>query len=333
MKMMKKFVVGIDGINGGDQRNTGIVPIGFHRDQMRNQESSGINAEYGRGDKKNLMLNKSLGSGVWIEPQLVDREADSGVYCLCRSRDDGSFMILCESCEEWYHGKCVGVRERDGKFIDLYICPICTQTGKGETKWHSEPRKRLSPEVKGGHPKRQKMLSSDRQSLEEQKKYKEQIKPKESITTIKRPQEVQMSGGDIPKLESRPLDEYKPVEQLKILLEDGLAHDVKNNLISYELLPSLRNTQELVTDIENSLLKFYDANSKEYVIFYRELLQYLKVLKLSSLLRFRIFTGELMGEDLVQTVYHHLVPKPILDQVNTNGKSNGAHLSLSKEDP
>lgn len=37
-------------------------------------------------------------------------------------------MIACDGvCNEWYHGKCVNIRERDGDLIDKYICPACTK--------------------------------------------------------------------------------------------------------------------------------------------------------------------------------------------------------------
>ena len=31
------------------------------------------------------------------------------VYCVCRGPDDGSFMLLCDACSDWFHGRCVGV--------------------------------------------------------------------------------------------------------------------------------------------------------------------------------------------------------------------------------
>lgn len=59
------------------------------------------------------------------------RLADEGVYCICRERDDGTFMILCEFCNDWFHGRCIGIRERDGPFVDVYVCPNCAKAGKG----------------------------------------------------------------------------------------------------------------------------------------------------------------------------------------------------------
>jgi hypothetical protein len=53
---------------------------------------------------------------------------DGEVFCICRRGDNHTWMIACDGeCEEWYHGKCVNIRERDGDLIDKYICPRCTQ--------------------------------------------------------------------------------------------------------------------------------------------------------------------------------------------------------------
>ncbi|KJX94513.1 Zinc finger PHD-type protein [Zymoseptoria brevis] len=63
-------------------------------------------------------------------------ERDTDLYCICRKTDNGSFMIGCDgTCDDWYHGKCVGIADRDKTLIEKYICPICTQAGIGRTAW------------------------------------------------------------------------------------------------------------------------------------------------------------------------------------------------------
>ena len=47
------------------------------------------------------------------------------LYCICRKPYHGEFMIQCDTCYEWYHGLCVGVRERDARKIRVYTCPVC----------------------------------------------------------------------------------------------------------------------------------------------------------------------------------------------------------------
>ena len=65
-----------------------------------------------------------------------DVEGSGEFYCVCRKPDNGTFMIGCDgTCDDWYHGKCVGVEERDKNLIDAYYCPACTSKGEGLTTW------------------------------------------------------------------------------------------------------------------------------------------------------------------------------------------------------
>ncbi|KAK3578905.1 hypothetical protein CHS0354_035525 [Potamilus streckersoni] len=57
-------------------------------------------------------------------------EDPSKLYCICRQPHDKRFMICCDRCEEWYHGKCVGISAATGKEMELnneeYICLKCS---------------------------------------------------------------------------------------------------------------------------------------------------------------------------------------------------------------
>ncbi|KAK3103295.1 hypothetical protein FSP39_018289, partial [Pinctada imbricata] len=65
------------------------------------------------------------------------------VYCICRSTDCSRFMIGCDNCEEWYHGDCIGVTQRDAKIIKQFFCQACrAQDPSLEIKYkHSKSHK------------------------------------------------------------------------------------------------------------------------------------------------------------------------------------------------
>lgn len=46
-------------------------------------------------------------------------------YCICRSSEDSTFMICCENCEEWFHGKCINITKKQSKSIKDYYCNNC----------------------------------------------------------------------------------------------------------------------------------------------------------------------------------------------------------------
>lgn len=59
-----------------------------------------------------------------LEPKVVAALEDEGNrYCLCRGPNDGSFMVGCDTCEEWFHGACVKIKVRNyrGWHVDSFV--------------------------------------------------------------------------------------------------------------------------------------------------------------------------------------------------------------------
>lgn len=53
---------------------------------------------------------------------------DQVLYCICRKPYDvPRFMIACDRCDQWFHGECIGISEKEGEFIDLYFCAECAK--------------------------------------------------------------------------------------------------------------------------------------------------------------------------------------------------------------
>lgn len=51
----------------------------------------------------------------------------NGTRCVCNSMDNGGhLMIRCESCNHWFHTKCVGLER--ARLPPVYVCMFCAQT-------------------------------------------------------------------------------------------------------------------------------------------------------------------------------------------------------------
>lgn len=64
-------------------------------------------------------------------------EVDTSVlYCICkRPYDVPRFMIACDKCDQWFHGECIQISEKQGEFIDLYFCENCAKITGKKTIW------------------------------------------------------------------------------------------------------------------------------------------------------------------------------------------------------
>ncbi|EPQ26463.1 uncharacterized protein PFL1_06111 [Pseudozyma flocculosa PF-1] len=60
-----------------------------------------------------------------------DDDADDAVYCICKGKDDGTPMISCEGCHDWFHFSCVKLTKRAARNLSEYLCPSCLESGRG----------------------------------------------------------------------------------------------------------------------------------------------------------------------------------------------------------
>ncbi|XP_028636493.1 nucleosome-remodeling factor subunit BPTF isoform X11 [Grammomys surdaster] len=58
-----------------------------------------------------------------------EAKKDTRLYCICRTPyDESKFYIGCDRCQNWYHGRCVGILQSEAELIDEYVCPQCQST-------------------------------------------------------------------------------------------------------------------------------------------------------------------------------------------------------------
>ena len=57
------------------------------------------------------------------EDDELDEGDSSELFCICRKPDDHTWMIGCDGpCEDWFHGHCINMTEKDGKLIEKFFC-------------------------------------------------------------------------------------------------------------------------------------------------------------------------------------------------------------------
>ncbi|KAF3491730.1 Set1 complex component spp1 [Arthroderma uncinatum] len=61
---------------------------------------------------------------------------ESALFCVCRKPDNHTWMIACDGgCEDWFHGRCMNIDQKDADLIDKYICPTCETKSPLRTTW------------------------------------------------------------------------------------------------------------------------------------------------------------------------------------------------------
>ncbi len=88
---------------------------------------------------------KKLSTSVQLLPFIMKEEhmietvlEDEGMrYCICRAPNDGGFMIGCDCCEVWYHGRCCNFSQSNSP--SEFICESCCD--KDEKEYPFPPMK------------------------------------------------------------------------------------------------------------------------------------------------------------------------------------------------
>lgn len=74
------------------------------------------------------MSGNELDSSESEEEDKSEDDPDK-LWCICNQPHNNRFMICCDTCEEWYHGKCVNVTKAMGQLMEQegkeWICVYC----------------------------------------------------------------------------------------------------------------------------------------------------------------------------------------------------------------
>lgn len=117
------------------------------------RRSSFAKSESGKSSRRQSFAQ----SAVAADEELDDLESiDTGaseddpdrLWCICRQPHNNRFMICCDKCEEWFHGKCVNVTKAMGAEFEQkkkeWRCPNCRAEGPGVVKKVDSKKKPLN---------------------------------------------------------------------------------------------------------------------------------------------------------------------------------------------
>ncbi|XP_030753207.1 nucleosome-remodeling factor subunit NURF301 isoform X3 [Sitophilus oryzae] len=78
------------------------------------------------GDCVDITEESSKTLTEFICDECKSAREDQKLYCLCQQPyDDSQFYICCDNCQDWFHGRCVGILQSEADNIDEYVCPRC----------------------------------------------------------------------------------------------------------------------------------------------------------------------------------------------------------------
>ncbi|XP_023245015.1 uncharacterized protein LOC106637226 isoform X2 [Copidosoma floridanum] len=70
------------------------------------------------------------------------------LWCICRQPHNNRFMICCDMCQDWFHGKCVHVTKTMGEQMENqgieWVCPNCLKKKTEEFKLNSASKRHKS---------------------------------------------------------------------------------------------------------------------------------------------------------------------------------------------
>ncbi|XP_069678239.1 death-inducer obliterator 1 isoform X2 [Periplaneta americana] len=141
------------------------------------------------------------------------------LWCICKKPHNNRFMICCDSCEDWFHGKCVGVTKSIGQQMEEngleWCCPNCTKKKEAEGKEKERESKKQNKVVKEKEVK--KAIPKDTPNKDIQKEIQKDVKePSSTEETAAPPVQKQQASSSsdgimyciVCKKEARPTSIY-----------------------------------------------------------------------------------------------------------------------------
>ena len=92
-------------------------------------------AGWARSEDAPEELVQDILSGGMSLLQELQEPLEEPLYCHCKSlAQQGRAMLSCDSCGEWMHPECEGIKLFDRDLVHEFICSVCSRDGHPKTK-------------------------------------------------------------------------------------------------------------------------------------------------------------------------------------------------------
>ncbi|CAJ0957482.1 unnamed protein product, partial [Mesorhabditis belari] len=77
----------------------------------------------------------------------------SELHCICRQPfDDRKFYVACSQCQQWFHGKCIGLSEKRARRLSRFVCHDCRSPQDEESEEIDDAGRGEVKHDPGSHP-------------------------------------------------------------------------------------------------------------------------------------------------------------------------------------
>ena len=265
---------------------------------------------------------------VGITLELADEESEvDRQYCFCnKPLSYDSFMIQCDLCDEWYHGKCVKITQAEGAAMGDWTCFRCRGM-PFPLPIHKDPKLMWKDIMKDSKPfdskKKRPTVEVDFEDEDEpissvlaRRSSSEKLK-KHVATTLLTPRKLSAKYVDARTKAglSRPPATAENVKQIRLKIVKVLA----------EVL-----SRTLAEQIESELFKLFRSTNEDYRARFRDMIQNLKDFK-NPKFRERVECGELKPAALVVLTADEMASQEVADWKNKVSTDALKNSILSEE--
>ncbi|KAG2176773.1 hypothetical protein INT44_007437, partial [Umbelopsis vinacea] len=188
-----------------DNRSRGVKPKATSKKATKKQAADSKRKNQAKSKQPTAAAAKSKVNRPKSIPEKKSKDShhnSSDQYCICRGGYNGKeFMVACDQCHEWFHGRCIGISEKN--VPDHYYCDNCQQESEDIIESSPAKKGKKSSKAKTGKAKGTAAAKTQRNKAEIK------VEPPPIVETVIKTSLVEQDA-DI-DLEDEDLDDICPV--------------------------------------------------------------------------------------------------------------------------